>query len=86
MAKANFKLDVSGLNKLMKSEEMKVCLQAAGEEVAAAADGVYGVRVHEGNWTAIANVYAEDEETRKKNLNNNELLKAIGAAGLQMGK
>jgi hypothetical protein len=69
----------------MKSPGVQAQLQAAGEAVAGAADGNYGVRVHEASFVAIANVYPEDKESAKKNYERNELLKAIGAAGLPMG-
>jgi hypothetical protein len=85
MAKAKFELNLAGLNALMKSPGVQAQLQAAGEAVAGAADGNYGVRVHEASFVAIANVYPEDKESAKKNYERNELLKAIGAAGLPMG-
>ena len=86
MGKTKFKLNLAGLNALMQSDEMKDQLQAAGEAVASAADGNYGVRVHDADYTSIANVYPEDPETYQKNMNNNELLKAVGAVGLSMTK
>lgn len=81
-----FKLNLAGLNALMQSDGMKNHLQAAGEAVADAADGNYGVRVHDGDYTSIANVYPEDLKTHKKNMQDNELLKAVGSVGLSMTK
>ena len=86
MGKVKFELNLPGLNTLMKSGEMQAQLQAAGEAVAGVADGNYGVRVHEASFVAIANVYPEDAESNRKNMKNNELIKAIGAVGLPMSK
>lgn len=85
MGKARFELNLKGLNELMKSAEMQDALEAAGQAVAGAADGNYGVRVHEASFVAIANVYPEDRASAKKNYEDNELLKAVGAVGLRMG-
>ena len=85
MAKARFELNLPGLNELMKSPEMQGALQEAGEAVAGAADGNYGVRVHVANYVAIANVYPDDQASAKKNYESNELLKAVGTVGLRMG-
>lgn len=86
MAKTKFELNLPGLNEVMKSGGMQAQLQAAGQAVAGAADGNYGVRVHEASFVAIANVYPDDAKTARKNYESNELLKAIGAAGLSMSK
>lgn len=69
----------------MKSDGMQSQLQAAGDAVAGIASGNYGVRVHEASFVAIANVYPADKESAIKNAKTNELLKAVGAAGLPMG-
>jgi len=80
----DFKLNLPGLNELMKSGEMQAALQAAGSAVARAAGADYGVRVHEASWVAIANVYPASKEAAADNAKNNTLLKAVGAAGLRM--
>ncbi len=86
MGKIKFELNLPGLNQLMKSAGMQAHLQAAGEAVAGVAQGNYGVRVHEASFVAIANVYPEDAESARRNSEDNELLKALGAAGLPMSK
>lgn len=86
MAKARFELNLRGLNEVMKSGGMQAHLQSAGEATAGMADGNYGVRVHTADFTAIANVYPEDVESYRKNMESNELLKAAGAVGLRMSK
>ena len=85
MGKVKFELNLAGLNEVMSSPGMQAQLQAAGEAVAGAANGNYGVRVHTAEYVAIANVYPDDQESAKKNYEDNELLKAVGAVGLRMG-
>ena len=86
MAKVKFELNLAGLNEVMKSAGMQSALGAAGAAVAGAADGNYGVDVHEANYVAIASIYPADRDSAIKNSKNNELLKALGAAGLSMSK
>lgn len=86
MAKVKFELNLPGLNQIMKSDGMQAHLQAAGDAVTNVADGNYGVDVHVATWTAIASVYPEDLESYRKNMKQNELLKAVGAVGLRMGQ
>lgn len=86
MAKSSFKLNVKGINELMKSPEMEAHLQQAGEAVANAAGGEYGVRVHQASWTSIANVYPESRKAAIDNMENNTLEKGLGAAGLKRTK
>ena len=81
MSNVTFKLEVSGLNKLMKSSNMQEILNNAGERVAAAAGrGQYGHRTHKATYTAIENVYVADREAAEDNADNNTLLKALGSA------
>lgn len=80
----NFKLNIKGLNELMKSPEMEAALEEAGNAVARAANGNYGVRVHQATWVAIANVYPEDKESARKALKNGALTRALSASGLKM--
>ena len=84
MAKSNFELNVAGLNELMKSAPMQAHLEQAGRAVANAAGSDYGVRVHTASFVAIANVYPESRKAAKDNLENNTLVKSLGAAGLKM--
>lgn len=86
MAKVEFELDINGLRELMKGPEMQAALQEAGDAVASSAGGDYGVRVHVADYVAIANVYPDSQEAAKDNYENNTLLKALGSAGLKMGK
>ena len=79
-----FELDLNGLNEIMKSSEMQSALSGAGSAVVNAAGGDYAMRVHLGSFTAICNVYPDSKAAAKENNQNNTLVKALGAAGLQM--
>lgn len=81
-----FELDLGGLNQLMKSPEMQDCLQKAGEKVAEESGIEAGVRVHNADFVAIANVYPETAKAARENARNNSLLKGLGAAGLPLHK
>ena len=78
MANVEFKLDLAGLNELMKSGEMQAVLEEYGQQVAGRAGGDYGVRVHTASFVAIANIYPDSQEAAKDNYENNTLLKALG--------
>lgn len=84
MSKSNFKLNLAGLNELMKSAEMQQCLDRAGSAVAAAAGGDYGKRTHVASFVAITNVYPDSKDAAEDNYENNTLLKALGSVGLSM--
>lgn len=81
---SDFELNLPGLNELMKSPEMQAVLTQAGNAVASAAGGDYGVRTHVASFVAIANVYPNSAKAAKDNFESNTLVKALGAAGLTM--
>lgn len=81
---SDFELNLPGLNELMKSAEMQAVLTQAGNAVASAAGGDYGVRTHVASFVAIANVYPNSAKAAKDNFENNTLVKSLGAAGLTM--
>ena len=81
---SDFELNLPGLNELMKSAEMQAVLTQAGNAVASAAGGDYGVRTHVASFFAIANVYPNSAKAAKDNFENNTLVKSLGAAGLSM--
>ena len=82
--KVKFELNLPGLNELMKSGEMQDALTSAGNAVARAAGGDYGVRTHVASYVAITNVYPDSQEAALKNYQENTLVKALGSAGLGM--
>ena len=86
MSDVSFKLNLSGLNELMKSEEMQSALLEAGQAVASNAGPDYAAEVHTASWIAISNVYPDSREAAQENLRDNTLLKALGSVGLHMEK
>lgn len=84
--KIKVELNLAGLNKLMKSPEVKAHLQKAGEAVATAAGQGYNTRVHDADFISIANVYPDTKEAAHDNYKNNSLLKAVGSVGLKTSK
>ena len=84
MSKVDFKLNLPGLNELMKSPEMVSVLEQAGNTVATLAGDDYGVRVHQASFVAIANVYPDSKAAAADNYKNNSLVRALGASGLSM--
>ena len=83
MSKVDFKLDIGGLNALMKGPEVQSVLQEKGNEVASRArsmcpNGEYSVRTYPINWIAVCNVSAENFEAIRDGYEHNTLLKALG--------
>lgn len=75
-----FKLNLPGLNRLMKGAEMQAVLnRAAGEIAARAGDGYEAETAHPISFIGIASVRAESREAKKDNSENNSLLKAAGS-------
>ena len=80
MAKVNFKLNLKGLNELMKSSEMQGILNQGAEAIAAAAgDGFEIEAAHPINFIAIASVYPATYKAKLKNGKHNILEKAKGS-------
>lgn len=84
MADIKFKLNLKGLNELMKSDEMVAALDKAGEVVARKAGSGFSKRTHQASWVAICNVFPDSKEAAKDNYENNSLIKALSSAGLSM--
>lgn len=85
MAKLKFKLDIKGLNELMKSSEMQAVLDEKGAKIQARAQASakdskaeYSRSIWVGNWIAASQVRADNPEAIHENLENNTLLKAMG--------
>ena len=91
MSKVGIKLNLPGINAVMKSDGMQSKLKAAAEVVASNAKGSSGEEYVAGdpraiNWISIVNVYPDDKAAGRDNFKNNTLLKALQAAGLPMTK
>lgn len=83
MANVEFKLDLAGLNQLMKSGEMQAILNDAANRIAGSAGDGYEVEsAHPISFVAIAAVHARTQEARRDNSENNTLLKAAGGVSL----
>lgn len=83
MAKV-FKLDLAGLNELMKSAPMQTALEEAGRSVAGSAGSDYGMKTYVINYVAVTNIFPTSEKAARENFENKTLLKALGSAGLRM--
>ena len=84
--KVEVKLNMPGLNALMKGSEIQGHLKSAADAVTRIAGEGYGSRVHVASYVAIANVYPMSDESAVENSGNNVLLKALSSAGLSLHK
>ena len=76
-----FKLNLAGLNELMKSTAMAAVLdQAAGAVASAAGDGYEVEKAHPIRFVGISAVHASTYKAKLDNSENNTLLKAVGGA------
>lgn len=82
MAKVDFKLNLAGLNELMKSGAMQAHLRSAGAAVANAAGGEYEHRTYVIRWVAVENIFPASAKAASQNYKENTLMKALGSAGL----
>lgn len=79
--KIDFRLNLRGLNELMKGPAMQSKLQEKGEQVEANARGMcpkgeYKTRTVTGRWIATTFVSVQNYEAIKDNYENNTLIKA----------
>ena len=83
MAKVKFKLNLKGLNELMKSSEMQAILDDAAAKIAGASGEGYEVEAaHPISFVGIAAVHASSAAARRDNDKNNTLQKAAGSVKL----
>ena len=79
MSKIKFKLDVKGLNELMKGGEMQGILNDAANRIAGAAGDGYEVEgAHPLSFTAITSVRAATYDSYYDAMENMTLEKAVG--------
>ena len=72
-----FKLDLPGLNALMKSSEMQGVINDTAAKIAGAAGSGYGIEAaHPIGFVAIGSVFAESRLAKIENSKNNTLEKA----------
>ena len=78
-----FKLNLRGLNEIMKSGEMQAVLNSAARQIAGQAGDGYEIEsAHPISFVAIASVRTGDAASRRDNNKNNTLLKAAGSVKL----
>lgn len=78
MKRTKFKLDYKGVGELMKSQEMGALMKEYAEAIQSRCGAGYSVDVYlNGKTRANASVYADTEEARRDNFENNTLLKAV---------
>lgn len=89
MSNVEFRLNLSGLNQIMKSEEMQALLNTAANQIAENANALASPNIknarggyeaepaHPINYVAIASVRAGNFEARLDNSRHNTLLKAM---------
>lgn len=79
MSNVKFKLNLPGLNELMKSGEMQAILNEKAANIQSAAGDGYEIEsAHPISFVAIASVRAATFKARRDNRNNKTLLKASG--------
>lgn len=78
MAKVVVKLNKQGIGEVLKSQWAADCCTEVANQVAQRAGDGYEVRQHVSDQRVIVNVYADTNEARQDNLENNTLLKALG--------
>lgn len=79
MSNVRFKLNLPGLNAVMKSPEMQAVINSAAAQIKAAAGDNYEVETaHPIGFIAIGSVRTGNYKARLDNSKNNTLLKAAG--------
>lgn len=86
MGKVEVKLNLKGINEVMKSPEIQAACEEAGRAVAQAAGSDYGTSSGTINYIAYCNVYPDSKDAAKENFKENTILKAVSAVGLKMTK
>ena len=86
MGKVEVKLNLKGINEVMKSPEILQAVEEAGKAVAQAAGPDHDIESGLINWIAYCNVVATTKEARLANYNDNVALKAVSAVGLKLTK
>jgi hypothetical protein len=86
MGKVGIKLNMPGINAIMKGDGIQSVLKTAGDSVASNAGEGYAAEVRTINWIAVCNVYPDSKQAAKDNYKNNSLLKALSSSGLKMTK
>lgn len=84
--KVEIKLNLPGINTVMKSEGVQNVIQSCGNAVANNAGDGYAADIKVGKWLAFCNVFPNSKDAAKDNFKNNSLLKALSSSGLKLTK
>ena len=77
MSNFKFELDRAGVRELLQSDEIKRVLEANANAVIKKCEGNYETNTYTGRNRANVTIRCADVDTYFKNLQNNELLKAM---------
>ena len=89
MSKLEIQLDSTGIQALLKSQEIVDVLQAQADNIRAQLGTQYQTSQHIGKTRANVSVYTEDPDALQDNATNNTMLKAMGVkvpSGKSKGK
>ena len=78
MGKVGIKLNMPGINAVMKGDGIQSVLKAAGDSVASSAGEGYAAEVRTINWIAVCNIYPDSKQAAKDNtkiMNSTQKLK-----------
>lgn len=77
MSKVKFELNRAGVREILQSQEIIDVLEGYADEVIRKCDGNYETSAMVGRNRANVSVMTSDSDTYYKNLNDNEVLKAL---------
>ena len=77
MSKVTIKLNYKGIGAMLKGSEMQTMVTEYGSAAAARAGDGYNYRVHNTGQRQACNVFPENYQASRDNLQNNTLLKSI---------
>lgn len=84
--KVEIKLNLPGINNVMKSPGIQSVLLSCGNSVANNAGAEYAADINVGRWIAFCNVFPNSKDAAHDNYTNNSLLKALSSSGLKLSK
>ena len=84
--KVEIKLNLPGINNVMKSDGIQGVINSCGTAVANKAGSEYAAEVNVGRWLAFCNVFPNSKDAAHDNFKNNSLLKALNSSGLKLTK
>lgn len=86
MVKSRIKLNLQGINEVMKSPEIQAAVEEAGKAVANKCGQDYDTKSGTIKYIAFCNVFPNTKKAAKDNSENNTLIKSLPAVGLKTSK